>query len=552
MKGNKFWLFAVILILTFGVLAACAKDTAKEEEKPDTGSKDPGTTEEKPKEDEPFVLGSEPLEITMFGNYDWYTMPKWGDDLATGNIKEKMKVNVTAIDSGGDAAARLSTMIAGKDLPDFIWTDKGDTVEKLRQAGKLVPLDQYMDKYTNLRDWLTEDALNMLRSEDGKLYQFPNWYNSKPFGNAGYLVNKGIYEALGSPDLKTPEDLYNYLKQVKEKYPNVVPFETDVEGGGIDVLYSAFAEGYSPKNISYRFVAKGDELTSIFDNEDYIDSLKFASKLFRERLITQDALTQDRDMVTEKVASGRIAVYASASPTDLGKEGHAYLESQNPDDGYFFIEPIAKEGLDRNKIHPGAYEMLGWNVSVITTDAKDPEKVFAFLDWLTGPEGNSLLIFGPEGKYWDGFDDEGFPKFTQDYVTDKEGVAKVETDTINFQWNGNSNFLDSAKAKFESTLKEEDKNWTTYWQQNLLWNTQLDTTEYYAINPMPDTPEGETLQQVKEIFLAAKAKAINAGSDEEVEKIFADASKNAEAAGYSNLLKFQTEKWLANKAKLGK
>ncbi|MCH1624127.1 extracellular solute-binding protein [Ferdinandcohnia quinoae] len=548
MKGNKkFWLFAVILLLTFGVLAACSKEKVDG----DSGKKDP-VKEEDPKNSESFVLGSEPLEITMFGNYDWYTMPKWGDDIATAAIKEKTKVNVTAIDSGGDAKAKLSTMIAGNDLPDFIWTEKGADVEKLRQAGKLVPLDQYMDKYTNLRDWLTEDALNMLRSEDGKLYQFPNWYNSKPFGNAGWLVNKGIYEDLGSPELKTPEDLYAYLKLVKEKYPNVIPFETDVDYGGIEVIYSAFAEGRTPKDIKYRSVAQGDELTSLFDNENYIESLKFSSKLFREGLMSSDALTQDRDMVTEKVTSGRIAVYASASPTDLGKDGHAYLKSKNPDDGYIFIEPIAKEGLDRNKIHPGAYEMLGWNVSVITTDAEDPEKVFAFLDWLTGPEGNTMMIFGPEGKYWEGFDSEGFPNFTDAYVTDKEGLAKVETDTINFQWHGNSNFLDSAKAKFELTLDEDQMSWTTYWQQKLLWNTQLDTTEYYGIVPMPDTPEGEADQQIKEISLATIANAVNAKSDEEVEQILAQASKDAEAAGYSDVLKWQTEKWQANLKKLGK
>src|SRR5699024_11337140 len=66
---------------------------------------------------------------------------------------------------------------------------------RLREAGKLIALDDYMDKYPNLKEWLSEDAINMLRSEDGKLYQFPNWYNSEPFGNAGYVVNKKIWRS---------------------------------------------------------------------------------------------------------------------------------------------------------------------------------------------------------------------------------------------------------------------------------------------------------------------------------------------------------------------
>jgi len=94
-------------------------------------------------------------------------------------------------------------MIAGDDLPDFIWLDRGSDVERLREAGALVPFDDYLDKYPNLKEWAGEDILNMLRSEDGKLYQFPNWYSSEPFGNAGYVVNKEIHDALGAPELKT-------------------------------------------------------------------------------------------------------------------------------------------------------------------------------------------------------------------------------------------------------------------------------------------------------------------------------------------------------------
>ena len=41
----------------------------------------------------------------------------------------------------------------------------------------------------------------------------------------------------------------------------------------------------------------------------------YISKLFREKLISQDALTQTTDQVKEKVMTGRFAVYAGSSPT---------------------------------------------------------------------------------------------------------------------------------------------------------------------------------------------------------------------------------------------
>ncbi|SFL42276.1 ABC-type glycerol-3-phosphate transport system, substrate-binding protein [Gracilibacillus orientalis] len=545
-KKSIHWYLLLVFLLTVGIVAGCSdSDTTEsvEEEKNDSE-----TNDEAGEEDELFVFGEETLEISMFGNYDWYTMPGWGDDVATAWIKENKKVDITAIDGGGNAEQKLTTMIAGDELPDFIWTDRGASVERLREGGALVPLDPYLDKYTNLRDWFGEEGINMLRSDDGKLYQFPNWYNSSPFGNAGYVVNKGIYEDLGSPPLETTEDLYEYLQLVKENYPDVIPFETGIDGQGINVLYSAFAEGESPANINNVAVPNGDQLTSIFMDENYTESLQYVSKLFREGLITQDALTQDQDMVIEKVTAGNIAVFASASPTDHARTGHYDLLEEDPDGGYFMIHPIHKEGLDPNEVYPGSYNMMGWNVSVITKGAEDPEKVFAFLDWLTGPEGQSSLIFGPEGEYWDGFDEEGFPQFTEKYYEDPEGLAKVEEDTANFQWNGNSNFLDTAKANFEESLPEEHRNWTTHWQNTITWDTQYDATQYLNISPIPESEEGIIQQRVGEVFEEARAKAVYAQSDEEVEQIMEEAETAAQDVGYQQLLEFQTEKWQENLA----
>lgn len=558
---KKYFLFMLSFILLIALAACSDKEDETEEEEKDPQEEviDEEEEEEEEPEEEPestvFELGSEDLELTMFGNYDWYSMPAWGDDVASKWMLENKKVNITSIDSGGEAAQKLSAMIVGDDLPDFIWTDKGTDVERLREAGKLVALDDYIDNYPNLKEWLTEDAMNMLRSEDGKLYQFPNWYNSEPFGNAGYVVNKGIYESLGSPDLNTPDDLYEFLKQVKEEFPDVIPFETHVNAQGVDVLYSAFAEGHAPADKRIKAVPEGDKLTSLFNNEAYIESLKFANKLFREGLMTQDAFTQDLEQVEEKVLNGRVAVYASSSPTEFATVGHGNLKSEDPDDGYFMIWPIAKEGLDRDNIYPGSFEMLGWNVAVIPVNEEDPErpeKVFAFLDWLTGPEGQSIQNFGEPGKYWDGFDDEGWPILTDEYANDPDGVGEIVNGSTDHQWVGNSNFLDTAKAQFTQTLPEEQRLWSTHWQWEVTWDTQLDKTDYYLINPLPETDEGQILTHIEEIADVAIASAVqNAESDEEVEEIMQKAQKDAEGVGYDQLLEFMTEKWQANIERLG-
>ena len=40
------------------------------------------------------------------------------------------------------------------------------------------------------------------------------------------------------------------------------------------------------------------------------------------------------------------------------------------------VWPFHKEGLDKDKIWTGSWSQLGWNVSVITKNAKNPEAIF--------------------------------------------------------------------------------------------------------------------------------------------------------------------------------
>lgn len=502
-----------------------------------------------------YVLGEQPLEFSFYGHYDWYTMPNWGEDLSSKWILDNKKVNVVPVSSGGNAKQKLSTMIVSGELPDVIWLERGADVEQLRAAGALVPFDDYLDKYPNLKEWAGEETLDMLRSSDGKLYQFPNWYTTQPNGNTGYLVNKKIYNELGAPALETTDDLYAYLKLVKEKYPDVIPFEVGQGAEGINVLASAFAENrpYVYSALSMMAIPTGSEMTSVFKDDAFRSSLVYANQLYRDKLISQDAFTQNLEQVEQKIITGNAAVYAASSPTEYGAIGNSLLKEQDPEAGYIMVWPIHKAGLDKNKIFPGAYNQLGWNVSVITTAAKDPEAVFAFLDWFTGPEGQRIIMWGPEGKYWDGTDEEGAPLFTDAFTSDTKGRDELMNATVNLQWNGNTVYVDKSKMKFESTLPEDQKSWETKWQSEITWKTQYDTTEFVNLAPAGDSQEGIISQSVGEIYEKARAQAVlNAKNEAEVLAILDKAEADAQQVGYAELLKYKTEKWQENRSKLGK
>lgn len=536
------WSVTLVMVM---ILAGCSgskegSSTGEETSEP-TGTPESGE----------FVLGEQPLEFSFYGHYDWYTMPEWGGDQATKWIQENKKVNVVPISSGGNAKNKLNTMIVSGELPDVIWMERGADVEKLRAEGMLVPFDDYLDKYPNLKKWAGDSTIDMLRSPDGKLYQFPNWYTTQPNGNAGYLVNKKIYNELGAPPLETPEDLYEYLKLVKANYPDVVPLEVGQSAAGVDIMVSAFAENRPYLFNSMIAVPQGDQLVSLFTDPVYRELLQYMSRMYRERLMSQDTFTQKIEQVEQKIITGKVAVYVASSPTEFGSKGNSILSAEDPDAGYIMIWPVHKEGLDRNKIFPGDYKQLGWNVSVITKSAKDPEAVFAFLDWFTGPEGQRVIMWGPEGLYWDGTDEEDMPLFTDKFVNDPQGRDELMNSTVNFQWNGNTVYVDNSKMKFESTLSPEQRNFETYWQSEITWKTQMNTTEFVNLDPAGDSEEGIIAQRVFEIYEKARATAISmTASDEEVIAILDKAEEDAQKAGYSKLLEYKTARWKENLEKM--
>ncbi|WP_334073655.1 extracellular solute-binding protein [Paenibacillus sp. A14] len=550
-KRSKRFVGMIALLTVMVMIAGCSSGSGKA---PDNrasqtgeGNTDQGSAP-KSAESGLYELGKEPLEFTLFGNYDWYTMPKWGADKATAWIQENKKVTVTEVPNGGNNVQKMNTMIASGELPDVIWGERGAEVERLREAGMLVPLDDYIDKYPNLKKWLDPKALNMLRSPDGKIYQFPNWYTNRPNGNAGWVVNKKIYDELGKPKLETTDDLYAFLKKVKEKYPDVTPLETDLasEGHGLDQIYSAFKEN----NFSftrYFAVPDGDKMTSIYKDEPFRESVVYAAKLFREKLMTQDAMTQTRDQVQEKLMNGKVAVYVSTNPTVYAMQAHAELTKKDPNGGYFMIWPIHKEGLDKNKIYPGTYNKLGWNAAVITTSAKNPEAIFAFLDWYTGPEGMRLQMWGVEGEYWDGLEADGeTPKFTEKYTKEKEALAEHQTKMDPLMWVGNTVYVDDIKGKYEATLSENERNWSTYWQYAITWKTQGDATEFINLFPMPDSEEGISFQRANDIWLKVRAQTLYAKTDEEALEMLDKAHEDTMAAGFQKVLDYYAVRWKEN------
>lgn len=249
--------------------------------------------------------------------------------------------------------------------------------------------------------------------------------------------------------------------------------------------------------------------------------------------------------------TGRVAVaVVGAISNSEYADSNAILREQDPEAGYDVIWPLRKEGLDKNKIMPNSYNSLGWNVVVITKNAENPEGIFAYLDWLTGEEGQRIAVWGPPGRYWDEIDEDGAPIFNERYATTPQ-TEKNKDRLGAFNFVGNTAFVDTTKAKEEMKLPEEQRNWTTMAQVNVTWRTSQDLTEFVNLDPPPDSPEGIAQQAVQDLYQQYFAEALYAKSDEEVDAILDKAHEAAMSVGFGELLEFETQKWQENRKKMG-
>jgi putative aldouronate transport system substrate-binding protein len=505
-----------------------------------------------------------PVDFSWYVNYDWFTPIKYGDQPHTKWIIDNLKVNITPISSSGAAATKLNSMIVSNELPDVMVLDRGKDVERLQQAGKLVALDPYLEKFPEFVKLVGEKTLNLLRSSDGKLYQIPNWYINGPNGNgnAAYIVEKKIYKALGSPKLETWEDLESYLLLVKAKYPDVVPFDAgEIRDGAELQAYGMLYSGSTP-DVVPAFVGPGsgnpfgvpkdNKLTSVYADPDFQATATFVSKLFRQGLISKDILTENRDQIKEKLTKGKIAVWAAydAVVEGLGREANNILKAADPEDGYSVIWPIHKNGVDKDKVYPSGFNTLGWNVNVITTNAKDPEAIFSYLTWATSSEGQRLFFFGPQGLFYDKVED-GVPIPNDAYI--HRDLKKYDDMKIGeFNFSGNTAYVDGTKAKREKLLPEEAQDWTTLAQANVAFKTSKNVTEFSNLDPAPNSEEGIIMQRLKDQYKLAMAKVIFSKSDQEVKTLLTQANEEANKLGYEKVLKWKTDAWQANVKKMGK
>lgn len=312
--------------------------------------------------------------------------------------------------TGQTAEEAVGTMIAGGEYPDFI--DGGDGMAQLYDAGALVALDDYIDDYPNIKEYLTDQEWDKLRQEDGHIYwinQFQNIYGEEKattHNDEAFWIQTRVLEWAGYPEVKTMDQYFDLIESYQEANPTMedgtenIPYTILCEDWRYFCLENApqFLDGY-PNDGS---VIVDPEELKVIDYNTTPTAVKYFQKLneeYHKGIVDPESFTQTYDEYIAKLSTGRVLGmidqwwnFAYNVNDSLKQQG---LDEQGCD--YVPLPITIEEGI-QNKWHCSGSVLNEASGLAITTSCEDVEGALQFINDLLSQEVHDLRYWGVEGE----------------------------------------------------------------------------------------------------------------------------------------------------------
>ena len=500
-------------------------------------------------------------------------------------VKDKfnMEINIIAPNVAGGGDTLFQTRSAAGNLGDLVMigSENGRLADTVK-AGLMYDITGMVAGSANLPKYQKAiDNIKNLISSD-KVYAIPSAVTTLPATTPsegldltyGPYIRWDLYTAVGSPAIKTQEDILPILKQMQEKEP-ASPTGKKVYGislfkdwdGNMMCLAKQPTCMYGYDESGFLLVsADGKTTQSIIDSDsEYVRALKFYFTANQMGLLDPDSSTQNFDTLFAKYQDGQ--VLWSPWPW-LGQAAYNTIDNKNAGKG-FMIAPME----DQKIFSYGANPSGGKYVIGVGSQAQDPQRMVDFIDWLYSPEGVMMSCAqtsgscGPEGLTWETKDGQatltefGNKAFSGDAEltmpetwgggTYKDGISQLNFQAVLTMETNPVNNLPYNYSLWPSYLASKSTPLDNSWKTAMKAETTLDyLTQHnmFAVAPgnsyIPAAAptEIDTLRnQCKAIIIENSWKMVFAKDEATFNSLLTEMQNTVKGLGYDDVLKFDLD-----------
>ena len=332
--------------------------------------------------------------------------------------KTGAKLKETWLTGQTDAEA-IGTIIAGGEYPDFI--NGGDAMMSLYDAGVLVPWDDYLEKYPNLKEMYTDEEWDKFRQDDGKIYWanvFQNTYGedrATTHNDEAFWIQARVLEWAGYPEIKTLDQYFDLLESYADANPTMangtknIPYTALCEDWRYFCIENApqFLDGY-PNDGS---VIVDKDTMQVVDYNTTPTAKRYFQKLneeYQKGYVDVEFATQTYDEYIAKLSTGAVLGMCDQWWNFAYNVNDVFKQQGLDEQGCNYV-PLGltiEEGME-NRWHNYADTLNNSSGVAVTTSCSDIDAAFKFMNDLLDQEIHDLRYWGVEGV---------------DYLVDENGL----------------------------------------------------------------------------------------------------------------------------------
>ena len=403
MKKKQIFSLLLAATLTISMLAGCGSKT---DESTTGTSSDTGSTTTETEAEETST--GEIKEFTAF-------FAVAGTEINDDNVIQQMiaektgaKVKETWLTGQTDKEA-IGTFIAGGEYPDFI--EGGSGTPQLIDAGALVALDDYIEKYPNIKALFSEEDWDKLRQADGHIYFIPQFGTVKneekvtTHNDEAFWIQTRVLKWAGYPEVKTMDQYFELINSYQAANPTMedgtenIPYTILCEDWRYFCLENApqFLDGY-PNDGSV--IVDPVNLKIIDYNTTPTAKLYFGklNEEYKKGTVDPESFTQTYDEYIAKLSTGRVLGMIDQWWNFAYNVNDALKQQGLDAQGCNYVPlPITISEDVKNQWHNSGSVLNVSSGLAVTTSCEDVDGALKFVNDILDQDIHNLRFWGVEG-----------------------------------------------------------------------------------------------------------------------------------------------------------